>query len=198
MAEDAIQLLDFLNVPGAHILGHSLGGYIAQEIAINYPERINKLILESTAPISSKRNNILFKNFYHAWKSGMDMELWLKDLLFWLYTPKTIENEKFLKSLITYTLDYPYPQSIEGFRGQIQAIEKFDARERLQKIQAETLILIGEEDILIRPKEAEQLYEGITRASYPIYIERVAHSIHSEASKAFINAVLGFLYKYVR
>ena len=48
MSEDTIKLMDYLNIKKAHILGHSMGGLIAQEIAINYPERVMKLILAST------------------------------------------------------------------------------------------------------------------------------------------------------
>lgn len=48
MADDAIGLMDTLNIKRAHIFGHSLGGYIAQEIILNYPERVEKLILCST------------------------------------------------------------------------------------------------------------------------------------------------------
>lgn len=198
MAEDAIALLDHLKIQSTHILGHSLGGYIAQHIGINYPERVFKLILASTAPFSSKRNNILFRNFYESWKSGIDMELWLKEFLFWIYSNKTVENDKFFNSIISYTLDYPYPQSIEGFLGQIEAIKEFHGMDQLPKIQAETLIIIGEEDILIKPKETDLLYQGITRASYPVYIEKAAHAVQTEAPKAFINSVLGFLYKFVR
>ncbi|MDD2866821.1 MAG: alpha/beta hydrolase, partial [Candidatus Omnitrophica bacterium] len=64
MAQDAAGLLDLLKIERAHIIGHSMGGYMAQEIAINYPGRIDKLVLESTAPVSSERNNALFKDFY--------------------------------------------------------------------------------------------------------------------------------------
>ncbi len=198
MAKDTIALMDHLKIDRAHILGHSMGGYIAQEMAIHYPDRILKLILESTAPFSSVRNNKLFDNLYRAWKTGIDMELWMNQFIFWIFTPKTIQNEKFIKSYISYMLDYPYPQSIEGFQGQIQAIAEFNASDCLHKIQSETLIMIGEEDILIRPKEADMLYQGISRASYPTYIEKAAHNIHSETSKSFTNSVLGFLYKYVR
>jgi len=198
MADDAIGLLDHLKIDNAHILGHSLGGYIAQHIAIYHPGRVFKLILESTAPVSSKRNNILLGNFYDSWKSGIKMELWLKEFLFWIYTNRTIENDKFFNSIISYTLDYPYPQKIEGFLGQIEAIKSFNHTELLPRIHSETLIIIGEEDILIKPKEADLLYQGITRASYPVYIEKAAHNIHAEASKTFTNSVLGFLYKYVR
>jgi pimeloyl-ACP methyl ester carboxylesterase len=198
MAEDVVGLMDYLDIPSAHILGHSMGGYIAQQFAISYPERVKKLVLENTSPNSSIRNNILFKNLYLSWKSGIDMEIWLSQFFLWILSQRSIVDERFFNSIIKYTLDYPYPQQLEGFLGQINAIENFNAEKKLSKIVAETLIIIGEEDILIRPKEAELLYQGITRASYPNYVERTGHSIHLESPKIFGNSVLGFLYKYVR
>ncbi|MCF8230106.1 MAG: alpha/beta hydrolase [Bacteroidales bacterium] len=198
MAKDVIGLLDFMDINSAHIVGHSMGGYIAQQIAIQYPERVKKLVLESTAPFSSRRNIGLFRNFYNCWRSGIDMELWLQQFYYWVLSQKSVEDKKFFDSIVKYTLDYPYPQPLEGFLGQINAIENFDVNAHLNKIVAETLIVIGEEDILIKPKEAELLYQGITHASYPSYIEKVGHSAHLEAPKAFTNTVLGFLYKYVR
>ena len=48
MSEDTVKLMDYLNIKKAHILGHSMGGLKPQEIAINYPERVMKLILAST------------------------------------------------------------------------------------------------------------------------------------------------------
>jgi pimeloyl-ACP methyl ester carboxylesterase len=53
MADDVIGLMDHLGIKKAHILGISMGGMIAQQIAIHYPERINKLILGCTFASSS-------------------------------------------------------------------------------------------------------------------------------------------------
>jgi len=48
MADDVGELLDYLSIHSTRVIGHSMGGYIAQEFAINYPERVEKLILEAT------------------------------------------------------------------------------------------------------------------------------------------------------
>lgn len=51
MAADIIALMDHLNLPSAHILGHSMGGKVAMQLALNHPERINKLIVVDIAPV---------------------------------------------------------------------------------------------------------------------------------------------------
>lgn len=198
LADDINELLNYLNIEAAHILGHSMGGFIAQELAINYPHRIYKLILESTAPFSSKRNNYLFENMLKALESGIDYDLWIRNFLFWIYTPKLLNNKRNIENLVQFVMENPYPQSNRSFQQQIEATSNFNSTERLYKVEAETLVLIGEEDILIKPKESELLYQGISRATYPVYIEKAAHANHNENPKAFIHAVISFIYKYVR
>ena len=192
MADDAMKLLDHLCIYSAHIVGHSMGGYIAQEFAINYPEQVNKLVLESTAPLSSSRNEFLFKNFFKFRQEGMDLEYWLLAWLFWLFVPNRFEDTEFVNQYIKNTLKYPYIQSTAGYKGQIEAISKFNTLDRLRKIQAKTLIIEGKEDILILPKESEMLIKGIPKSSM-LYIEDTAHFIHLEKPKIFNKAVLKFL-----
>lgn len=198
MADDTKGLMDYLNIHAAHILGHSMGGYIAQKLAIKYPERVYKLILCSTSPFATQRNNILFQSFLELSQNEVNKELLWKLFIPWLFTIKNISESKFVNSFLQYVLDYPYPQTQKGFEGQIEALTNFDIRDELSKIQSETLILVGEEDILIPPREADLLYKGITRAGYPVYIEQAAHSIHNEKPKEFYHMVMGFIFKFVR
>ncbi len=197
-AIDSVALLDYLKIPKAHVLGHGMGGFIAQEIAIQYPERVVKLVLECTAPYSTIRNNQLYRLFENLLESGIDKKLWLRNFYHWIYSQKFLENLQFIDALIEFNLNYPYAQSKTGFKRQIEALSKYDSRTRLSKITAETLVIIGEEDILIRAKDAEKLYQGITMASYPIFIDDCGHAIHNENPKKFAHTILSFLYKYIR
>lgn len=197
-SNDSIALLDFLKIPKSHILGHGMGGFIAQEIAIQHPNRVLKLILECTAPYSSMRNNQLFSLFEDLIKSEIDKSLWYKTFYYWIYSHKFLGDTEFMEALIQFNINYPHAQSKIGFNRQIEALSKFDSRTRLSKINAETHVIIGEEDILIRAKDADKLYQGITMASYPVFIENCAHSIHNEDPKSFVHTILSFLYKYIR
>lgn len=197
-ANDSIALLDALKISKVHLLGHGMGGFIAQEIAIQYPDRVLKLILECTAPYSTIRNNHLYHIFEELIEANIAKALWHKAFYYWIYSHKFLTDTKFMEALIQFNINYPYAQSLIGFKRQIEALSKFDSRTRLSKITAETLVIIGEEDILVRAKDAEKLYQGITMASYPVFIENCAHSIHNEDPKTFVHAILGFLYKYIR
>jgi pimeloyl-ACP methyl ester carboxylesterase len=57
IAQDTVQLMDYLSIPKASILGYSFGGGITQEIAINYPQRVQKLILGSICPRGGHEHN---------------------------------------------------------------------------------------------------------------------------------------------
>jgi pimeloyl-ACP methyl ester carboxylesterase len=192
MARDAVKLLDRLGVERAHIIGHSMGGYIAGEIAVNYPERVNRLVLANTAAVSSERNNFLFRRFLNGLRRKGDLEGWIRDWTFWLFSPKTFENGKFVEKFIGMAARYPYPISASGFKAQAGAVAGFDIRSRLRKIKARTLIITGEEDILIRPSESAAL-AGRIRGGVLRTIKGAAHCIQIEKPALFTKAAEGFL-----
>ena len=194
MAEDAACLLGHVKVDAAHVIGHSMGGYIAQELAINYPDRVDKLLLECTAPVSSERNNLLFRSFLEWQRQGMEMEDWMRTWSFWLFSPQRFEDKDYINGFIRECVEYPHPQSTEGFAGQVEAISSFDARNRLQKIRAETLVIAGAEDILILPGESESLIEGIPGSSM-LLVDGAAHRLHTEKEEEFNRAVREFILK---
>lgn len=198
MATDTVEMLDFLKIKKAHILGHGMGGFIAQEIAINFPERVNKLVLEATAPFPNARQNQLLSNFNKLLVKATDRTLWFKDYFLWIYSAKYLENTDFINALIEFNLSYVNPSNIDDFKYQIEAIAAYDSSSRLNKISSETLIIIGEEDILTLTEDSEKLYQGISMASYPIYFEKTGHSVHNENPRNFIHTLLGFFLKYDR
>ncbi|MDD5634825.1 MAG: alpha/beta hydrolase [Candidatus Omnitrophica bacterium] len=192
MAEDAIKLLNFLKIEQTHIVGHSMGGYIAQELAINYPERVDKLVLASTAPISSKRNNDLFEDIYKQLKREGISRAWLERWIPWLFSPRLINDRAFIDAFIKNSVGYPYSQKADGFERQIKAIAAFDARDKMVNIKAETLIFEGKDDRLVTPEEAETLAKGIYKSTFRL-LDGVAHSIHMEDPKLFTDSVMAFL-----
>ncbi|MFA5146953.1 MAG: alpha/beta fold hydrolase [Candidatus Omnitrophota bacterium] len=192
MADDAVRLLDHLKIKKTHIIGHSMGGYIAQELAICYPGRVDKLILESTSSVSSKRNNALFLDFYKDLKGGKSLEAWIRRWARWLFSKRCLARKAFIKAFVKNGSNYPYPQQAKGFKGQIDAIASFDTRKRLCRIKAGTLIIEGEEDALILPREAEALAKNIPGSVFRS-VKGAAHCIHIENPGLFVKAAMRFL-----
>jgi pimeloyl-ACP methyl ester carboxylesterase len=192
MANDAIGLLDRLHIKKCHVIGHSMGGYIAQELAIYHPERVSGLILEATASVSSVRNNMLFKDLVKRFREDRDNEALMRMWSYWLFSPKTFERKNYVGNFIKYAAAYPYFQSAEGFQGQVDAIASFNARARLKNIKSKTLIMIGSDDILIYPAESIALAKGI-KGSVSWKIRDTGHCIHVESPDTFISKVVQFL-----
>jgi pimeloyl-ACP methyl ester carboxylesterase len=122
------------------------------------------------------------------------MAEWFRIMFRWLFTGKALENKKFMDAAIIFALAYPYPQTLEGFKGQVHAITRFDASDRIGQIKHETLILSGKQDILIPPEESRQLLDLGGKTIFK-EIEDAAHSIHAERPGEFVDAVLQFLGK---
>lgn len=192
MANDAIGLLDVLGIRRAHIIGHSMGGFIAQEIAIQHPHRIDKLVLASTSLASSARNNALFDDFSRQLEKDSDYGAWVGRWTSWLFSQKTLARPDFVRAFVQNAVAYPYRQSAEGFRGQVRALASFDAREGAKAIRAKTLVLEGGEDILVTTAEAKALAESVPESIYRV-MKGTGHSLHIECPELFVEDVLEFL-----
>ncbi len=192
MADDATGLLDHLKIKRCHVIGHSMGGYIAQELAIYYPKRIGKLVLEATASVSSARNNILFNDFLKRFKKDHDNEALMRSWTYWSFSPKTFERKNFIEQFIKNASAYPYLQSAEGFKSQIDALGSYNASARIKNIKAKALLIIGTDDILIYPEESMKLAKGI-KGSVSEEIKGAGHCLHVEKPEAFVSKVVQFL-----
>lgn len=192
MADDVIQLLDYLNIDKTHIVGYSMGGFIAQEIAIKYPERISKLVLVSTASVISKRNYLLFNEIYKQLKREGNSEAWIKRWAFWLFSSKFFDDKNNIETFARNFLNYPYKQKASEFKSQLDAIASFDSRRKTKKIKAKTLVISGNEDLLITPEESRILSKGISNSKFKI-LKGVAHYVYIEHPRLFSRTVLEFL-----
>jgi len=192
IADDCIALVKHLGFNSVNLLGHSMGGFVAQDIAIRYPEFVSNLILASTSSINSERNNALFNDWVSFLESGMDIKIWFRNVFYWLFTKDLFENKDLLNEAISYAVEYPYSQNKNDFRNQVDAISQFNYEKRISEIEAKTMIINGKEDILFSPDESKKNLTPIKNTSFSI-IENAAHSIFIENPKAFTNCVLNFL-----
>lgn len=187
-ADDTVGLMDALNIEKAHILGVCMGGMIAQEIALTYPKRVEKLILGCTHCGGSKQlppSNKIMRMMMSTSKMTPD------DFIPLCFTEDFInDNPDFIESYKQRMLKTPI--SSDSFQRQKQAIMGFSTGMRLRRINVPTLILHGKEDVIVPPGNAEILAKRIPGARM-IMLDNVAHFLFQPNPQRVYNAINDFL-----
>lgn len=186
MAEDQAAAMRELGIEKASVLGVSQGGMIAQYLAIDHPELVERLILAVTAPYA----NETVKNAVTAWlgmaERGDHVSL-MVDTAERMYSERYLaKNRKLFPLLARLTK----PKSYERFFRNAEAILGFDARSELYKITCPTWIIAGAEDKTVGPDAARELHEGIPESQLYFY-EGLGHGAYEEA-RDFYDRVYGF------
>jgi pimeloyl-ACP methyl ester carboxylesterase len=191
-ADDTAGLMDALGISRAHALGISMGGMIAQELVLNYPEKVEKLVLCSTScgGLRSVLPSGDVLEMLTTDRSALSPEEIARIMIPLLVTEDFMKNNPELAELVIQQM-LKAPISNEAYMRQLNAIMKFDTYDRLSQIKAPTLILQGRRDILIPPENASILDKGIPNAKL-VYLESSAHGLLEEA-ETVLRTVLEFL-----
>lgn len=191
MAEDVMMLSDHLGLSKPHVMGHSMGGTIAQAIGIYHNDKVGKLALSATA--AKWRRAMLWglKSHWEMRQQNIDFLALIDAVLPWVYGEAFLSDDEQVDAARQLIVEHPYPQSLDDQIRQYQALLTFDSREYLSSIKAPTLILSGEEDLLSLPRDADYLHQhikGSKRLTLPC-----AHALHLELPSDFCKALIDFL-----
>lgn len=187
MAADVKQAMDTLGIEKADILGVSQGGMIAQQFAINYPEAVGKLVLA----VTSARPNDYIEKVLPPWidmaKRGAFHEL-MVDNIIKMYTQEYIRKNKWMLNVAG---KFGKPKSYERFIIMAEACTNHDCYDLLHTIQAPTLVIGGEKDIIVGSESSGEIAGQISGAKLKMYPE-YGHALYEEA-KDFNDVVFKFL-----
>lgn len=192
MARDTIAVMDHLNLAKARIAGISMGGAIAQELAIHFPERVTSLILISTWPGFNRYAKTVYENLKKL-RVTSNPEDFMELLQLWIFAPPYYENHfGELQSGQSEAKANKNPQSQTGFNGQLDACIQHNTIDRLSAIKAPTLITVGLMDIFTPPAFSDILHRGIKNSKLLEFPEG-GHVHHWEDLEKFNQATLDFL-----
>jgi pimeloyl-ACP methyl ester carboxylesterase len=187
MADDAIILMDLLGIEKAHILGVSMGGMIAQELAINYPQRVMKLVLACTYACQDKTSGDTSEQ---AKLSQLTPEKMVSDMVGLAFNKPLY---RFLSGLLArIQFKFMGASGWVGIAGQHEACLKHDTLERLPLITAPTLVIVGTKDRIINPISSEVIAAKIPNAKL-VKAEGGSHFLSFEMKNVFNREVLNFL-----
>jgi pimeloyl-ACP methyl ester carboxylesterase len=201
LADDAASLLTALRIEKAHVLGVSMGGMVAQELALNHPQRVQGLVLGCTAcgggshshrdggavPAAPEIIALLSP------EPGLSRDEQLRRSWPAISTPEFIESHgNVLEERLQTSLINPTP--IETAMRQMAAVQAFDSFDRLPQIKAPTLVLHGDRDVLVPVANAYVLKERIPGAELRI-VAGAGHLFTFEFPEESAAAVVEFLAK---
>ncbi len=193
MAEDTAQLIAALGIGKAHVLGASMGGKIAQELALDYPELVDRLVLcctncggdrqitprpEIYTMLGARRKGVTAEDVARASLKLLFPETFVKD------------NPELMEEFMRRWRINPSPG--HAFLAHLEATATYDCFVRLPEIGAPTLILTGDADELVPPENSRILLDHIPDARYIVY-ENAAHFFFSQYPERVAADVIEFL-----
>lgn len=191
LTRDTLNLLDKLSISRVHIVGMSMGGLIAQNIAVEKPELVGGLVLVASFAVPCPRFMHVL-NSRKVLQKKMDRYEYSWTLAAWMLGPASFGKPGFVDAFAKKAADNPHPQSLHAYDQLVDDMGQFDSRAQLKQIRQPTLVMVGEHDILTAPHQSKALAEGITGAELAV-MPGVGHFCHLEDPQGLTQRIDRFL-----
>ena len=170
-AEDTSALMDALGIERAHVVGSSMGGAIAQELALAHPGKVRSLVLNGTYC----RGDHFFREVIRSWQWAAKKSDNLRDFLnvvnLWCFAPR-IYNEGIMEEWLTAAEASPNAQSVDAFCRSADALISHDTYDRVDAIAVPTLVTVGELDLCLPERFGRELAGRIPGATLRVIPEQ--------------------------
>ena len=185
-ARNVLAMLDHMGIERFHLLGHSMGGMVVQEITRQAPHRVNKLVLYATGPLGCipGRFETMARSRERLKEDGVQRTA-RRICATWLLDREASPAFDALAALATRA-------SEQAASAGLSAMESWDGREHLSRIEQATLVIWGEGDRTYGWSQIEMLWRGIPRASLAV-LPSCAHALHLERGALFCSLLVEFL-----
>lgn len=184
-AADVDALMEALGIERATIVGHSMGSFVAQTVAIRYPERVEKLVLIGSAAVAGNEIIVGLNDFVQTLTDPVDSTFVYEFQASTIYHPVP---QVFLDSVVAESRKLP----AEVWREALEGLIATEAADRLHEIQAPTLVLWGDRDGIFLRAEQDALIAALPNATLSVYAE-TGHALHWERPREFARELEQFI-----
>ena len=190
-AEDTAALMGAVGIPRAHVLGISMGGYIAQEFAINYPEKVKSLILGCTSAGGDRAVRMGPERMvkFTANEGLTPEQILRKDMDIYFSDKFVRENPERIEEFVEISLKHYQPAF--AFFQQFDACLKHDTADRSGRITAPALIMTGDDDPLV-PPENSYILKALLPSAELVLFPACRHCFFLEAADEFNQEAIAF------
>jgi pimeloyl-ACP methyl ester carboxylesterase len=191
MARDALALADELELDTFHLLGVSMGGAIAQEVAIQAPQRVTTF----TVAVSFAAGGAYARQLANVWGARVKQvsrEQHVDELMLLNHSEGFYDHPEMVEFIRTAMLSNPHPQPPEAFERQLRASSGHDAREGLPSLTMPVHVIGGEHDVLVPVWKAKEIASLVPGSKLTI-LPGAPHGLSIERAEEFNAAVLGFI-----
>jgi pimeloyl-ACP methyl ester carboxylesterase len=193
LAEDASALLEALDVPAAHAMGWSLGSAIVQELALAHPQQVASAVLYATWGRCDgfQRSMLSALRLPYAVRD-MEAALAVAGLAF---SPELLDRPDLPQLMEPMLPAFPQTEAQMAVTvEQWDADLALDTLDRLGDIEAPTLVVVGEQDLLTPPRQSKAVADAIPKARYELVTgPGSSHCLHIERPDDLVRIVTGFL-----
>lgn len=192
LADDASGLLTGLGIDKVHVLGASMGGNVAQELTLRYPDQVATLTLMSTYMRRPERSSVGIDAMINTVREGASIETFLTMMQAWCLTNSAFRGRENVAQNDKRGARERDLNLVDGFARQKSALDRFDSRDRVPSIRVPTLVVHGNEDIMVPPRFGEDLASRI-EGSRLVLLDGCGHMI---APDRYVPALLEFLHRH--
>jgi 3-oxoadipate enol-lactonase len=189
MASDAVTVLDAAGIESAHVLGLSMGGLIAQELALAYPSRVRSLVLASThvgLPYLGDVDPSVARQLEAAGRlPAAERAQALVSIQYAIETPEA-------DILLDQKVASEFPTTAAGFQGQLEAAAPWGRPEDLRRLAVPTLVMHGRDDRMVALANGRRLADAIPGAEWAVF-DHSGHQLFTDREADAADAVREFL-----
>jgi pimeloyl-ACP methyl ester carboxylesterase len=190
MARHAAELIRALGLSSVHVVGHSMGGQIAQELALMIPQRVRSLTLLSTWVKPGERLTGLLTELSKL-ADKISPEEWQRAFLPWILTDTAYSAEGLIDQVVKANVANPDRLSPTLLQAQAAAIAASDTTGRLNDLKIPSLVSVGEQDILVPAVYSRAVNKAIAGSTFELLPG--GHGIIGEAAPELTRHLAAFL-----